>query len=236
MPVDHPFAIVPLALVKAASASAVCTYAVLAEAANQDRTCWPSVATIGDRAGQSEPTVRRNINELRNLGWVKVEERRREDGSQTSNVYRIYRTPPVKSERVPPVKNDRPPLSNLIGQEPDPLEPDPSSSKQEVIMCQNEFGTPVEDPFEIWWKQYPRKIRKQAAMKAYRAAAKKVSHQTLMDAMVRYRDFDQRVSNGYAMHGASWLNGECWLEDIEQAPMTEEERQWAIINNHGQQR
>lgn len=214
MAVDHPFAIVPLGLVGEASASAVCVYAVLAEAANRDQACWPSVKTIGDRTGQSEATVRRNLSELKDLGWVEVFERRRENGSQTSNTYKIRRVAPVTSDTLPPVTGDRPPLSSVTGPEPDPIEPDP-------MLLENKSYGQQADPFDEWWSEYPKKVDKKKARKAYVLAAKKTSSSHLLERMLRYRDQDDRVVSGFVKNPATWLNGENWDDEIQQAPVDE---------------
>lgn len=49
----------------------------------------PSHATIAKRANLNISTVKRSLNHLRELGLVEWQQRRREDGGQTSNVYRL---------------------------------------------------------------------------------------------------------------------------------------------------
>ena len=223
MAVDYPFAIVPLDLMKQVSASAVCVYAVLAEAANRDQQAWPSKATIADRTGLSSRTVQRAIAELRDSGWIRVSERHRENGSTTSNTYFVRRVRGDMGVLPPQDIRVSPPHANLSPPEQDPIEPDPMF---ELNITERQQ---VDDPFDEWWKQYPRKVQKQAARRAYKKAAAKVGHERLLEAMLRYRDEDDRVAKGFIQHASTWLNGECWDDETVTSPQSDEERQWAAL-------
>ncbi len=219
MAVDHPFAIVPLRMIGSVSASAVCVYAVLAEAANQQQAAWPSKATIGDRTDLSPRTVQRCIAELRDAGWIRVTERSRANGSQTSNTYVVMR-----------IRGD---ISVSGGEtvasppEPDPLELE-FVTEEHIVHPQADEQL-NEQPFDTWWSEYPRKVRKPEARKAYVKAAKKVGHDRLLEAMRTYRDFDGRVAGGFILHPATWLNQECWNDEIVEARQNDEERQWELL-------
>ena len=230
MAVDHPFAIVPLGMLGTVSASAVCVYAVLAEAANQHQTSWPSKATIGDRTGLSARTVQRCIAELRDAGWIRVSERSRDNGSQTSNTYLVMRVRGDTGVLPPQDIGVSPPETVLSPPEPDPEEPDPLGSEPLFsIVHPPADEQPNEQHFDIWWAEYPRKVRKPEARRAYAKAAKKVSHDRLLDAMRTYRDFDSRVEAGFILHASTWLNQECWDDEIVESRQSDEERQWELL-------
>jgi hypothetical protein len=231
MGVDHPFAIVPLRLLGSVSASAVCVYAVLAEAANQKQEAWPSKATIGDRTGLSARTVQRCIAELRDAGWIKVWERSRENGSQTSNTYLVMRVQGDTDVLHPEDIGVSPPETLASPPEPDPEEPDPLVLDLTPPWPQPSVEASVSDPFDAWWDEYPRKVQKPRARKAYATAAKKTSHDRLMDAMRRYRDHDDRVARGFVLHPATWLNQECWEDELVEARQDSEEAQWALLKD-----
>jgi hypothetical protein len=69
----------------------------------------------------------------------------------------------------------------------------------------------VGDEFETWWALYPRKVDKVRARKAFVAARKKASLETLCRAVIRY-DFSPEVQ--YRPHAATWLNGERWNDPV----------------------
>ena len=117
--VDHPFAIVPCLMLADVRATSVVVYAVLAEHANADQECWPSIGRIAERANVTPTTVRSAVKELEEKGWLTVRGRVTEEGRQTSNLFKIRRvrnsdvTPqvlggsPVKNQNPPPSKNGR---------------------------------------------------------------------------------------------------------------------------------
>lgn len=65
--------------------------------------------------------------------------------------------------------------------------------------------------FEKWYDGYPRKVAPGAALKAYRRARKKAEAAELLAGVEMYR----RTKPDYAdwKHPATWLNGECWLDE-----------------------
>jgi hypothetical protein len=74
----------------------------------------------------------------------------------------------------------------------------------------------VEAHFARWYEEYPRKVARGDALKAYRKAIRKVCTDTdeaasvLLAGLRRYR-FNPDPS--YRPHPATWLNGERWLDD-----------------------
>lgn len=88
----------------------------------------PSHATIAKRAHVSEKTCRRSLDHLRELNLVSWQNRRREDGGQTSNVYQIHLpttggpSPTVGEGSVmvtdPPGQTDRAPLVPVTDEVP----------------------------------------------------------------------------------------------------------------------
>ena len=64
-------------------------YMYLKDRANKDGQCWPAIQTIGRDLGLSRSTVKRALDDLCGAGLVVKESRWRENGSLTSNLYRI---------------------------------------------------------------------------------------------------------------------------------------------------
>jgi hypothetical protein len=59
----------------------------LADAADDNGVCWPSISTIAKRCAMSTRTVRRALQELIKADFIYCEARHRGDGSTTSNRY-----------------------------------------------------------------------------------------------------------------------------------------------------
>ena len=61
----------------------------LADAADDEGVCWPSVATVAGKVGVSTRTVRRVMQALISGKLLAAEHRYRSDGSCSSNRYRL---------------------------------------------------------------------------------------------------------------------------------------------------
>lgn len=51
--------------------------------------CWPGIKTIAVDLGLSKSTVKRAIRDLEKHGYIEKENRHRDNGSFTSNLYRV---------------------------------------------------------------------------------------------------------------------------------------------------
>lgn len=69
---------------------AISVYIYLADRANKDGICWPSIPTIAKDLKLSESTTRRAIGDLRKIGLVKTEQRYRENGGNSTLSYMLY--------------------------------------------------------------------------------------------------------------------------------------------------
>lgn len=66
---------------------AIAVYIYLADRANKERTCWPSIPTISKDLKLSESTTRRALGDLRKAGLIQTEQRYRENGGNSSLLY-----------------------------------------------------------------------------------------------------------------------------------------------------
>ena len=66
---------------------AISVYRYLADRANKDGICWPSIPTISKDLKFSESTIRRALKDLHRAGLVHTEQRYRENGSNSSLQY-----------------------------------------------------------------------------------------------------------------------------------------------------
>jgi hypothetical protein len=63
---------------------------VLGDAANEQGVCWPRISIIADKVGVSPRTVQRAVQHLVERGLITVKQRYRNDGSCSSNLYRLH--------------------------------------------------------------------------------------------------------------------------------------------------
>lgn len=68
---------------------AISVYIYLADRANTEKVCWPSIPTISKDLNLSESTVRRALNDLRKFGLIKSEQRYRANGGNSSLMFTL---------------------------------------------------------------------------------------------------------------------------------------------------
>lgn len=68
---------------------AISVYIYLSDRAGKKNTCWPSIPTIAKDLKLSESTIHRALNDLRKVGLIQTELRQRENGGNSSLLFRI---------------------------------------------------------------------------------------------------------------------------------------------------
>lgn len=68
---------------------AVAVYMYLKNRADPRGVCWPGIRTIAGELRLSRSTVQRALRDLERAGWLVKESRFRENGSSSSNCYRL---------------------------------------------------------------------------------------------------------------------------------------------------
>lgn len=105
-------------------------------------------------------------------------------------------------ESIAPTRPDDRPESGTTSppeSSPVPSRPDPTSASSEL-----------ERDFDAWYLAYPRKRGKGQALKAYKAARKKVDADTLLRAITQQRAALTAKGDEFVPYPATWLNGERW--------------------------
>ena len=68
---------------------AIAVYMYLKDHADKQGRCWPGIRTIAAELDMSRSTVKRALDDLCKEGLISKEPRWRENGSYTSNLYKI---------------------------------------------------------------------------------------------------------------------------------------------------
>lgn len=79
----------------------------LADNASDSGECWPAVSTIAEHCEISERSVQNHIKQLVKDGFVRVEERRGENGVSRSNIYHLL----LNWEGANPAPYKKPPIT-----------------------------------------------------------------------------------------------------------------------------
>ncbi len=233
MSTDHPFAVVPMGLIKA-DRSVLATYMALAGRSNSvSHECWPSYQTLADDTGDHRSTVIAAVTHLVDAGWIVKTTRTIEtdDGKkQTSNLYqvniaqgspigdpsRVDTTTPSRPHATTPSRVDTTPLVASTRPELYPLEPDPLELENTLtldVTPATPNGVSAKDRelmFDAFWELCPRKKGKGAARKAFTKALKIADADEITAAMAAWAASPDVVGKDpqYVCWPQKWLNQE----------------------------
>lgn len=176
--------------------------------------CFPSHKRLAEVCEMTDRSVRNQIEVLKDMGLIEVFDRKRPNGSQTSNAYKLLlkeecggKNIPTPSENISthPMKNF--PTHNLVNNN-----------------LGKELNILVNDRFDEFWMIYPRKVAKGNAQKAWAKAVKRASVEEILAGARRYAEARQGQDNQFTAHPASWLNGDRWADDFNAIKPQEEKR------------
>lgn len=171
-----------------------------------DGTTGPVTAQqISDATGIAERTVRRRLENLREVGVLTSS---RATSMNPTQVHEIDYTHQILSARDG--QSDHQPVKVAVTT---------TKKKEEVL---------IEPPgFAEWWALYPRKVAKPHARKCYAAAVKQVGPGVLLAALERQRPNllaarTRDPKQDFCPHPATWLNHGQWEDDVGPAPVPHE--------------
>lgn len=184
----------------------------LADHADDNGTCWPSMNLIADRCLLSTRQVQRIAADLEQHGLISRERRRRPDGSLGTYTYRLNMSVPQSGTTGHPCPVDhRTPVSPTTGHTCPVDHRTPVSGQNRNTRTTIE---PENDHFCRFWQVYPRKIAKQKCARWWtRNATTEVA--LILDGAHRWADYWQQSNTEpkYIPHPYTWLTQERWYDD-----------------------
>ena len=189
---------------------------------SETEACFPSLSTLAEECEMSKRAVQGHIDTLEQSGVVTRVQRKRSNGSQTSNGYRLNLTKQPWQNLPPPLaESASPPWQNL-----------PPHN-----LGSNNLGNITSKDMSIFddlWKMYPKKVGKGTARKALVAAMKKAPIDQIEHALSLFVRSWGNQDLKYLPHLSTWLNGERWSDEI-QAPslqdMSSDQQMQAILGS-----
>ena len=184
--------------------------------------CFPSLSTLAVECEMDRSTIIRHVDALCVMGLIEKVERSRNNGSRTSNGYRLNLTKqPVANYDHPRRKMQPPPVAKC-----DPLN-----------LGSNNLGNITSKDMSIFddlWKIYPKKIGKGTARKALAAAMKKTPIDQIQHALSLFVRSWGNQDKKFMPHLATWLNGERWDDELQEASlqdMSSDQQMQAILGS-----
>lgn len=167
----------------------------IADRADKDTgQCWPSIARLCEDTEMSRASVTRRLITLEQKGFITRTQR-----DQQSTLYTLSLTETSLSLTE---------TGGSLSQRHEPISNNLSENQKNILVNQQ---------FEDWWQHYPKKTGKGQARNAYRGAVKKVTHEELIEAAIRFSQQCQHKEKQFIPHASTWLNGERWLDEDESA-------------------
>jgi len=169
-----------------------------------DHGAWPSISTLARYANSSERSVKRDIQELIELGELKVEIQNAPTKTQyKTNLYWITIGSGV-TDSASGVTDwvSRGDSSGKSGVTP--------VGTQNIILTIKEPSLKSDlESFDTFWNLYPKKVAKADALKAWKQAIKKKTADELIGLVKAYSE-SKLPDQQYIPYPASWLNKELY--------------------------
>jgi hypothetical protein len=158
---------------------------------------WPSIRRLAQMVNSSERSVQRDIQYLQKIGELRVEvQNAPTQGQYKSNRYwvtlpstaGVTESQSGVTNRASGVTADG--VQTLI----EPLQ-EPTYASKELF---NEF-----------WNEYPRKVDRGKALKAFKSALKRAKFEDILAGAIAYRNDSTRKPE-FTKYPATWLNADSW--------------------------
>jgi hypothetical protein len=167
-----------------------------------------SVTKLASDNQEGKSSIRNAIAELEKFGYLERDQLN-EKGRFGEAVY-FTRDPYGLPESDLPLTDE--PLSDL------PLSDNRTHKKNtlEEEQLQEEHKENYLAIFDKFWQEYPRKVDRGAALRAFKSALKRSSEKAIIDGAIAYaKDPDRDVR--FTKYPATWLNADSWLNTTAQA-------------------
>lgn len=194
---------------KLESTTKLVCYTIWSHMASDGTGCFPSYALIAEESGLSRRAVIYHVEKAAIAGFLVVDNRQRDNGSASSNLYRP--TMPVPSAPVAPRGAPDAPVGSASGA---PLLTDHLSNNPPNIPQPPEGAKAAADDFAKFWDAYPSKVGKPKALAVWQRL--KPDLDNVLSGLKRWKASEQWRKDGgrYIPHPTTWLNREGWNDAI----------------------
>ena len=178
----------------------------MADHASDDGVCWPGVAGIANKTGLTERTVQYHLTAMKEAGYLRSTPR-----AGRTNLYTL--TLPAQS--IAPLGCN--PLHH--GGEVDctpgvkPIAPEPSVESSVEPSVQQKPSAALPPDFVAFWKEYPKKVGRKAALKEWLKAKDKPDIATILAAIAAQKK-GSKWRDGYVLDPERWLKRGCWDDEV----------------------
>lgn len=160
-----------------------------------------TVSGLAATGQEGRDSIRSALNELETHGYLIRGRERSEDGTLGAASYTL----------TDPGEFTYDGFSN-VG-ETNVGESAPKKNIYKKNITKNYPQTPSDPGFDRFWEVYPRRAGKGQARRAWATAIKVADPEVIVAGAERYRD-DPTRDPRFTKHPSTWLNGECWTDEV----------------------
>ena len=170
-----------------------------------------SAEALATQATEGRDAVRSAMRELVDAGYI-VRDKHRGPGGTWTSCLTIYEEPQVAPEPGNPSTDNQP-----TGNQPSEIQAPYKELSLNTETNNTSPSTDVDDQlalFDTFWKDYPRKVSKPHARRAWTAALRRgVRAGQILRGMEPWLLAWEGSDPKFVPHAATWLNGERWNDD-----------------------
>ena len=172
--------------------------------------CYPSINRLAQVCEMSRRSVEAHLDTLETLGLIQRKQQFRDTGGKTANSYILVLdqtytdSSDAQNLRMVCAKSADGDTQNLRMK---------NLGNKNLVNKTSSNDDGVDYYFEQLWGEYPRKVNKAAARKAFKAAAKKIEFYDLLPKFEAFVITLEGKEAQYIPHLATWLNGERWNDE-----------------------
>jgi hypothetical protein len=205
---------------------------ILCDYADNSGICYPSINTISQASGLTRRTVITAISKLCEAGYIQKQGELYENNGYKNNTYtlnldNIIMTPSVNSTLPPSVKITPPLVQNL---HPNTVNNNTKKNIQKKISRPELQPDKLDADFERFWEAYPKRIggspKKPSKQKFMLIIKNKIATAEQMiagaQAYANHLVKTGKANTEYVKQATTWLNGECWNNEISATPQRPE--------------
>ena len=91
---------------------------------------------------------------------------------------------------------------------------------EEQLLEEHSKNTKAKELFEEFWKEYPRKVDRAKALRAFKSALNRATFEQILAGAIAYKNDSSRDSQ-FTKYPATWLNADAWENEIAPSPDSE---------------
>jgi len=176
-----------------------------------------SIRSLAKANGNGTDTIKSAVLELETLGYLRRSQKQNQNADGTFGDYKFVTASPY----IPVVAGRQGVTQNPVTVKPRHGETGHKEYQEprEEQTKKNSKRITAQNLFNEFWKEYPRKLDKGKALKAFSSALARETFENILAGAIQYKSDPNRMDE-FTKYPASWLNADSW----ENGPLPEDSR------------